>query len=479
MKNDDDIFYAALLSRDPRFDGRMFAGIKTTGIYCRPVCPAKRPRRENCLFFPTAAAAEAEGFRPCLRCRPEEAPGNATVDRVTRLAAITARRIEEGALTDRSIDQLASELGVTARHLRRAFSETYGVSPVRYAQTQKLLLARRLLLGSSLSVIDVAMSAGFGSVRRCNELFKKRYRTTPAALRNMSGEVPPNDLVFDLAFRPPYAWETILGFLEKRSLKNVEFVSEGVYRRSVRIEEGTKVHAGWLCVERSPSGNALRLTLSGTLPQVVPLILGRIRHLFDLESHPEDIQKALGPLENTLPGLRVPGVFDGFEMAVRAVLGQQITVQAARTLAGRLSEAFGHPVSTPYPELSRTFPSPERFLRLSPSDLGGIGIIGSRAKAILALARARASGGISLSPVPDVQREIESLRALPGIGEWTAQYIAMRALAWPDAFPHTDYGLKKALNERSPRRVLEIANSWRPWRSYAAMALWHSLSESP
>ncbi len=478
MSPDRDTSYSALLSRDPRFDGRIFVGVSTTGIYCRPVCPVRKPKKENCRFFPSAAAAETDGFRPCLRCRPEEAPGNASVDRVARLASIAAHAIEEEGTVDRSMERLAGSLGVSDRHLRRVFSETFGVSPGRYAQTQKLLLARRLLAGSDLSVLDVAMTAGFGSVRRLNELFRDRYKTTPTAIRRSSGNPHPVALVFELGFRPPYAWEAILDFLGNRALKGVEDVAGNAYRRSVLVPNERILHSGWLSVERPAGKNVLRLTLSGSLAPVVSRVLGRVRRLFDIECRPDVVRIALGPLGDREPGLRVPGVFDGFEMAVRAVLGQQISVRGARTLAGRLIEAFGEPVDTPYPEISRTFPRPERIAALDPRDLAGIGIFGSRVRAILGLASARACGTIALSPVPDVDKEMQTLRSLHGIGEWTAQYIAMRAMAWPDAFPHTDHGIMKALNERSPRRVLEIAEHWRPWRAYAAMALWRSLEET-
>lgn len=474
---DPDIAYRALRSRDARFDGTFFVGVSTTGIYCRPVCPSPKPRKENCTFFPSAAAAESDGFRPCLRCRPEEAPGNAPVDRPARLASIAAHAIEEGCAFDLTLDRLAGNLGVSSRHLRRTFTRTFGVSPVRYAQTRRLLLARQLLAGSDLSVLDVAMTAGFGSVRRLNELFRSRYGITPSSIRRRPDARRPDTLVFELGFRPPYAWDAILGFLGNRTMKGVEHADRDTYRRTVLLSGKGKDHSGWLLVERSGGRDALRLTLSDSLAPVVPAVLARVRHLFDLECHPEAVGQALGPLAGRVPGIRVPGVFDGFEMAVRAVLGQQISVAGARTLAGRLIEAFGEPVSTPYPEISRTFPRAERIAALIPEDFAGSGIFGSRVRAILALAENFSLGRIALSPVPEPEGEIRLLRSLPGIGEWTAQYIAMRAMAWPDAFPHTDYGIMKALNERSPRRVLEIAEQWRPWRAYAAMALWHTLTE--
>ncbi len=475
MLMDDDTCYAALITRDSRFDGRFFVGVSTTGIYCRPICPAKQPKKPSCRFFPSPAAAEQAGFRPCMRCRPEQSPGLAPVDRISRLSLAAAHLIEKGFLKEASLRRLASKLDVSDRHLRRAFSETFGVSPVRYAQTQRLLLARQLLRDTSLSILDVAEASGFKSLRRMNELFRDRYRTNPASLRHLDTGGVPDEPVFELGFRPPYAWQEILRFLEGRAIPNVESVSRGIYRRSVRVPFGPEGYAGWIAVEPDFSRNTLRVTVSSSLSPVIPQVLGRVRHLFDLSASPGEIGKSLGPLIARVPGLRVPGAFDGFEMAVRSVLGQQITVKAARTLAGRFSSAFGPPVGTPHPEITRTFPLPREIAQLTPGDLAGLGITRNRVRTILALANACASGALSLSPVPDVQKEIAHLRALPGIGEWTAQYIAMRVMAWPDAFPLTDLGIMKALNERSPARVLGIAESWRPWRAYAAMALWQSL----
>jgi len=474
---DNDACYAALISHDGRFDGRFFVGVSTTGIYCRPVCRAKKPKKENCRFFASAAAAEQYNFRPCIRCRPEQSPGNAEVDRTTRLSLVAARHIEEGALGDSSLKFLATQLGVSDRHLRRAFSETFGVSPIQYSQTQKLHLARRLMMETSLSVLDVAMASGFNSLRRMNELFRNRYHMNPLHLRRSATKTLEDELVFELGFRPPYAWQAILDFLGARTIGSVESVSGGVYRRSVLVLLGTAQHSGWISVEPQLPRNTLRVTISGSLYRVIPQVLGKVRHLFDLSSSPWEIQQALSPLLDNDPGLRVPGAFDGFEMAVRAILGQQITVQAARTLARRFVASFGTEIDTPYPDITRTFPPPGQIALLNQEDLTGMGITGSRVRTILSLAKACTTGAVALEPVPDIQKEIESLRSLPGIGEWTSQYIAMRVMAWPDAFPHSDHGIMKALNERSPNRILEIAESWRPWRSYAAMALWQSLRE--
>lgn len=474
MWMDAEACYQALVTHDPRFDGRFFVGVSSTGIYCRPVCTVRRPRRENCTFFPSAAAAEKNGFRPCLRCRPELAPGHGNVDAASRLARAAAERIENGELADASLGELATGLGTTDRHLRRVFSAEFGVTPVEYAQTQRLLLAKRLLTDTALPVTTVAMAAGFGSVRRFNALFRKRYRLQPRALRKTPESGARDELVFELAYRPPYAWKQHLAFLAPRTVAGVEAVTASRYARTVAIRRGDAMHRGWLAVEHRPRRRTLRIALSASLAQVVPETLGRVRRLFDLGCRPDEIARHLRALSAAAPGLRVPGAFDGFEMAVRAVLGQQITVAAARTLAGRIAAAYGDPLATPAPTLERTFPEPAQLAQAGLAELGRLGVIRARGRAILALAAACADGELVLAPGADVARTMEALRALPGIGEWTAQYVAMRALAWPDAFPHTDYAVMKALGETSPKRVLERAEPWRPWRAYAAMHLWNS-----
>ncbi len=471
--------YRAIQSRDARFDGTFFVGVVTTGIYCRPICPSRRPKPEHCRFFTSAAAAEREGFRPCLRCRPELAPGNAPVDRSERLGRAAEQLFRECLEESVNTEEVAVRLGITSRHLRRIFLRTFGVSPARFVRTERLLLSRQLLRGSSLSVLDVAMAAGFGSLRRFNELFRTSFQTTPGDFRKHPARSDPSTIVFSLGFRPPYAWEAMFDFLGNRTVAGVEEVSEKVYRRAVRIRKGGTTFQGWLSAEADNTGKALRLTLSTSLAPVATTVLARVRRLFDLECHPELIADILGPLGMREPGIRVPGAFDGFETAVRIILGQQVSVQGARTLAGRLVSAHGDPIDTPWPDITRAFPSPERIAGMDASALSGLGIFGFRIKAILGLAAAVAEGRITLAPGPDPEPQMEALRSIPGIGEWTAQAIAMRVLSWPDAFPHTDYGIQKALKEKSPRRVLEVAQQWRPWRAYAALALWRALVESP
>ena len=440
---------------------------RTTRVYCRPVCTARTPHRENCRYFPSAAAAEAGGFRPCLRCRPELAPGYATVDANRRLAQSAAGLIEDGRLTDARLPDVAGALGVTDRHLRRVFQEEFGVSPIEYAQTQRLLLAKRLLTDTDMAVLDVAMASGFASLRRFNHLFRTRYRLTPAELRRRSPARAPGDrLSFDLAYRPPYDWEAMLAFLEYRAIAGVEAVAKRAYLRSMRLgphrhggDAAGESRVGWITVAPSKRRSALRVTVSASLAGVIPQLLARVKHLFDLACHPDEIATTLGKLAEAHPGLRLPGAVDGFEVAVRAILGQQVTVKAASTIAARFAAAFGEPIDTPHAAITALFPTPAAIAALEPSEIAKHGIIASRARAIVALAQAVDGGRIRLEPSAPVEATVAALEELPGIGPWTAQYIAMRALAWPDAFPHPDVAVLKAMKRKGaaaarPRRVV-------------------------
>jgi AraC family transcriptional regulator of adaptative response / DNA-3-methyladenine glycosylase II len=505
--------YEVLMSHDTRFDGRVFVGCTSTGIYCRPICRVRAPREENCLFFPSAAAAEKQGFRPCLKCRPELAPGLAPTDAPSQLARRAALLIEEDCLVESSIEELAQSLGITSRHLRRIFEQEFGVTPVQYLQTRRLLLAKSLLTDTTLPITQVALTAGFKSVRRFNHLFQSRYRMTPGRFRTTNREVPlaSDGITLLLGYRPPYDWWGILSFLEHRIISGVEAVRDGSYLRAVSLTDSTDgpttigtnnnntttttktpggptEYSGWLSVTNAPSRNALIVTISSGLLPVLPRVLSRIRDLFDLNCDPARIQQTLHAMDAVrphayVPGTRVPGSFDAFEMAVRAILGQQVTVKAARTLAKRLVETFGRPVNTPFVELSRVFPSPRAIVELPrpiEDQLGPLGITGARARSILALAQALEDGTLDLSTTADAQRQMTQLLKLPGFGPWTVQYVAMRALGWPDAFPHTDFGVKKALAPLEPSQILELAQAWQPWRSYATISLWNSLSsEAP
>jgi len=480
MTLDSSICYRALTARDARFDGRFFVAVSSTRIYCRPVCTVKPPRRENCRFYPSAAAAESAGYRPCLRCRPELAPGNASVDATTRLAQAAASLIEDRALDADSLEAVASRLGITDRHLRRAFGAEFGVSPVEFAQTQRLLLAKRLLTDTALPVTEIAFASGFGSLRRFNALFKSRYRLQPGQLRrHMRGAAAPSNdaLKFELSFRPPYDWLAVSAFLGARAIAGVEAFEEGCYRRTVRIAQEGKEHLGWVEISLSPKKPALRISVSASLARVLPPVLSRVKALMDLACNPTEVAQALGSLAQKHPGMRVPGAFDGFEVAVRAILGQQVTVAAARTVAGRFAAVLGDPVDTPFSALTMAFPTAARVAETPPGRIARLGMPGARARTVIALARAVADGNLVLMPNADIEATLDRLRALPGVGEWTAQYIAMRALAWPDAFPHTDLGVMKALGMKEARRVLAAGEAWRPWRAYAVMHLWNSLAK--
>ena len=480
MTLDSATCYRALRSRDARFDGRFFVAVSSTRIYCRPVCTVKPPRRENCRFYPSAAAAESAGYRPCLRCRPELAPGNASVDATTRVAQAAACLIEDRALDADGLEAVAARLGITDRHLRRAFGAEFGVSPVEYAQTQRLLLAKRLLTDTALPVTEIAFASGFGSLRRFNALFKQRYRLQPQQLRrHMRAQTAPaaDALQFELSFRPPYDWPALAAFLGARAVAGVEAVEDGVYRRTARVELDGKEHRGWIEAALSPKKPALRVAVSASLARVLPPVLSRVKALMDLSCNPSEVAPALGSLAERHPGMRVPGAFDGFEVAVRAILGQQVSVAGARTVAGRFAQALGEPLATPFPTLTTIFPDAARVADAPMGRIARLGMLGARARTILALARAVADGDLVLMPNADIEATLERLRALPGVGEWTAQYIAMRALAWPDAFPHTDLGVMKALGTKDAKRVLAVAEAWRPWRAYAVMHLWNSLAK--
>ena len=464
-------------AHDARFDGRFFVGVSSTRIYCRPVCTVRTPLRRNCSFFASAAAAEAGGFRPCLRCRPELAPGYAAVDANRRLAQSAAGMIEDGRLAEANLEKLAGALGVTDRHLRRVFQQEFGVSPVEYAQTQRLLLAKRLLTDSAMPVIDVAMASGFASLRRFNHLFRTRYRMTPGQLRrDTTREAPVEKMVFEIAYRPPYDWSSIHAFLARRVVAGVEIADSRSYSRTLRLARYKNV-TGWFSVAPAPRKNALRVSVSASLAKALPAALSRVKHLFDVSAHPEEISQALGELASPRPGLRLPGAADGFELAVRAILGQQVSVVAATRIAARLADAFGEDIDTPVAGLNKLFPTPEALAALDSPKVAATGIISARARAIVALAKEVAAERIHLEPSADVTATLAALEALPGVGPWTAQYIAMRALAWPDAFPHPDVALIKAMKASRPREALAASESWRPWRAYAVMHLWKSLEE--
>jgi AraC family transcriptional regulator of adaptative response / DNA-3-methyladenine glycosylase II len=587
----DDARYAALTARDARFDGVFFVGVSTTGIYCRPICPAKTPGRTRCTFYDTPAQAERAGFRACFRCRPELAPGTtnhhgerASVDALDVLVAAATQRIAEGALNERSLDDLATELGVSARHLRRALETKLGVSPVELAQSRRLALAKQLLQDTSLAITDIAFAAGFGSVRRFNAAFDERMGVSPSNVRRAHGAADvsaaakggaatscaaaasvgaakmaarvnggaatsraaaaaavsvgaaktragarggaatsraaahvgaakvgavasgPAELTLRLDYRAPYDWARLLGFLRGRAIPGVEIVGDDSYRSVVHIDG----HVGEIRVRQDPGGRtALRLTVSPTLLPVLMPLVARVRRMFDLDAHPDAIARVLGRdrvLAKYLaarPGLRVPGAIDPFEASIRALLGQQVTVVAATTLAGRFAAQFGAAyVGEGAGEggrgggeggrgggggggcgggggggLTHRFPTPAEVAKLTADRIAKIGMPGRRGAAIHALACALVAGTLRLDAAADLDAFVEKLVEMPGIGPWTAHYLAMRALHLPDAFPAMDLGVQKALGMSGKRAAEERAEAWRPYRAYAVLHLWTGLGE--
>jgi AraC family transcriptional regulator, regulatory protein of adaptative response / DNA-3-methyladenine glycosylase II len=492
----DDQFYLALKARDARFDGCFFTGVTSTGIYCRPVCRVKTPKRENCRFFGHAAQAEAAGFRPCLRCRPELAPYslNWSIQDASRsLALQAARMLDDVSSPTSSVAELASKLGVSDRHLRRIFEAQLGVSPMQYLQTRRLLTAKQMLTDTSLPVAQIAALAGFESLRRFNAAFAQHYRLSPSQLRKEGSPAQTNSGVhIQLGYRPPYDVAAVLGFFQTRQIAGVEHVqcTDGALSlaRTLRLtHEGAEL-AGWLRASFDTVRNVVHLALSDNLRPALPSITRRVRAALDLDADPRAIAAVLGAHFPGMDGLRVPGTLSGFELAVRAILGQQITVAAARTLTQRLVQRLGDSIDTPYPELSKLFPSAQQLATVSAQTLGELGIVRQRQAAILALAQALASGELDLDRPASWEASVQALKALPGIGDWTAQYIAMRALRWPDALPAGDVALQNALNVReldgkklSPTKAAQAAEAasqaWRPWRSYAVLRCWASLAD--
>ncbi|MDE2208084.1 MAG: helix-turn-helix domain-containing protein, partial [Armatimonadetes bacterium] len=404
-------------------------------------------------------------------CRPELAPGCARIDSAPRLAADSVSLIEDGALSELNVRQLAARLGVSERHLRRVVRTEFGVSPVELAQTHRLLTAKRLLTDTALPLSEVAFASGFASLRRFNALFAERYRLAPGELRrSRAAAMAPPSLTCDLAYRPPLDWQSLLGWMRRRAIAGVEVVSAARYERTLRHGP----HSGWLTVEHLPERHLIRAQLSASLAPALVAITAQIKRAFDVGANPAAISETLGRLAAPHPGLRIPGAFDGFETSVRAILGQQVSVPAASTLMNRTVCAFGTGIETGRAGLEWLTPKADAVAAAPQEQLHALGITPARARCIQSLARAAASGAVDLSPGGDVERKIAGLMQLSGIGAWTANTIAMRVYGWPDAFPHTDLGITKALGTRNPAEVLRTAETWRPWRAYAAMHLWKS-----
>lgn len=478
--------YKAFESGDTRFDGQVFVGVSSTGIYCRTVCKAKMPKYENCTFFRTAAEAEAAGFRPCMTCRPELAPGLSLVDARSNLARRAAHMLQARCSSSVSIESIAAKLGYTGRHLRRAFEAEYGVTPVQYLRTCRLLLAKSLLTDTSLPVSLVAKASGFGSVRRFNDAFKEHYRLTPSDVRKKRGKagIHAGTITVRVSYRPPYGFSELLAFFRGRALGHVEWVDDVSYTRAVRLEVADgNAASGWVRVEDDPSRNQLIVTISDELTAVVPEIIARVRRMFDTDSDPVAVAEALAPLQGSVSGLhaegvRVPGCFDPFEIACRAVIGQQISVKAANDLAARIVERYGEKLETGISELDRAWPSAAAVCSLPSIEdaFGKLGLIKTRSRAIAQIAALMCDGALDLDASAVAEDQMEALLQIRGIGPWSANYIAMRALGHPDAFLETDAGVAHALPDLTPKERLALVEDCRPWRSYAVLALWDSLS---
>lgn len=477
---DNAAFYSALAARDRRFDGVFYVGVTSTGIYCRPVCTARTPKAANCRFFESREAAEKASFRPCLKCRPELAPGNAPVDDAQRVAALVAQRIDEGMLDDGGgLETVAKKFGWSSRQIRRIVQKELGVSPIELVMTRRLLLAKQLLTETTLPITEIAFASGFASLRRFNDAFGTRYGMPPtrfrkAAERRTAESPAPSSFTLQLGYRTPFNWNAMLGFLGARALKGVELVTGDEYRRTVRLGDRT----GTVRVRNDAALSTLMVDVSHSLTPVLPALLGRLRNLFDLAARPDIItshlsgDRRLSRIVRQNPGLRVPGAFDGFELAVRAILGQQVSVKGATTLAGRFAAAFGEGFDSGDDGLAHLSPAAQSIARLDARDIAELGIVRKRAESIVAMARAVDSGRVTLEAGTDPAATIASLEELPGIGPWTAHYIAMRALRWPDAFPREDLVLRKQLGDVTPGKAEEMSKAWRPWRSYATLHLW-------
>jgi len=478
--------YRAVKSRDARFDGRFFSGVKTTGVYCRPICPAKTPKSETMDFYPSASAAEEAGYRPCRRCRPETSPGTPEWLGSSAVVSRAMQIITEGLIEheDLKVPEVATRLGMSDRQLRRLFEEHLGASPIKIAQTQRVHFAKMLVERTPLPITEIAFASGFSSIRRFNALFRSIYGAAPSHFRNGAAkkrERSEQHLELKLPYRPPFDWEQFMEFFSLRAIPGVEVVEDDIYKRTIRVGET----AGVIEVGQIDGENALWLRVPMALSKALYPISERVRRIFDLKADPEAVgqhlsgDEVLKPLVEKRPGLRVPGAWDPFELAIRAILGQQVTVKAATTLCGRLAEAVGLRVDNPvYERLSLIFPSAEDLVCVDVH----IGTPETRMASIRALSQAVVSGDLKLKVERDLESFQEQFCTLPGIGPWTAHYFAMRALGEPDAFPDGDVALQKAMKlalgqKLSQREMIERAESWRPWRAYATLHLWASLAD--
>lgn len=495
--------YEAVKAQDHRFDGVFFTAVKTTKIYCRPICRVKAPKSENCTFYESAELAEAAGYRPCLRCRPELAPAYSEYKQKSEIVKQAISIFEDHQNGPGVIEVCANELGVSTRHLHRSFIDELGVSPIQYIMTRRLLLAKSLLTDTRLKIKDIALVSGFGSVSRFNVAFKKHYRLTPTTIRR-SKETPSfhDGICIYLSYRPPYDHLKMLEFLKARCVQGVEMVADGfTYRRTYINQVQGQTYKGWLEVTFQPHTHQVCCKLSPSLLPILQHVIRQVKRVFDLDFNPNILPPGIAK------NVRLPGAFNGFEMSTRAILGQQITVKAAHTIAGRLVEQLGTEIATPWPELNRLFPSPQVIVDLGDQVtevLGPLGIIKNRSRAIFHLAQKLFEGDLDLSSSQDIDKTRDTLLSIKGIGKWTADYLTMRALSWPDIFLEGDVGVRHALmdtlvdHEGCPiydmnrlknqeiskgkmqksfeKAAVDHAEKYHPWRSYYTISLWHSLS---
>ena len=479
---DTDQCYRAFQAKDARFDGRIFVCVTSTGIYCRPVCPARVPRKDNCIFVTSAASAEAKGYRSCLRCRPETAPGTPAWSGTAASVTRAMRLIDEGALDHGSVEALAARVGLGARQLRRLFLIHVGTTPQVVAANRRLLAAKQLISETDLAMADIAYAAGYQSLRRFNDAVKASYGVAPTELRRGATRESTNDAIhLRLGLRPPFDWKRLLAYLKVRAMPGVEEISETSYRRSFQME-GAR---GVITVVPGKKNNTLDVAIRvdrvapGTTSAPIRQIAMRVRRIFDLDADPATIaatfskEPILGPRLKKLGGIRVPGAFDGFELGVRAIIGQQVSVKGATTLAGRVVARCGEPLPEGEGRVTHYFPTPHA---LRSASLDGLGLTGGRIKTLHAFARAADEGEINFSAGPSLEEKIAEFCSVPGIGPWTAHYMALRAVGEPDAFPAADLGLRKAVGGGgtmiSSAALEALAESWRPWRGYAALLLW-------
>ncbi|MCG8416295.1 MAG: helix-turn-helix domain-containing protein [Pseudomonadales bacterium] len=481
LLNPDD-YEDARQARDPRFDGRFFVGVLTTGIYCRPVCPVRIPKKENVQLYKSAAAAAAAGFRPCLRCRPESSPGTPAWSGSSWKVSRALQLIDQGFLDSASVDELAAQLSVGSRQLSRLFNEHLGASPVEVAQTRRLHFAKKLIDETEMSLSDICFAAGFGSVRRFNAVFNSIYGRSPKQLREKqrSEKNSANEIELTLSYRPPYDWQSLLAFLAYRAIPGVEKVTTDSYARTFELD-GVQGH---VVARFNAEQNTINLAICYSETRHLYHIIDRLRSVFDLRADSTQIDsylskdKLLKPMVKKFPGLRVPGCWSGFEVAVRAILGQQVTVKAASTLVARIAARHGKPYDCAVEGLQYTFPEPTV---LKDADLSGMGIVGQRIEAIKAVAKMLDSDELRIDCTVDTEEFVEKICSIKGIGEWTAQYIAMRAINDPNAFPHSDLILRRAATRHdetlTAKQLLERAEPWQPWRAYSVILLWRHYKE--